>query len=48
MVLGCAELAAHSKGFVSASNQFEKFFQIQPGIYKGWLVFLATNLLPGA
>ncbi len=48
MVLGCTELAAHSKGVVFASNHFEKFFQVLPGMYKGWLVILASNLLAGA
>ena len=48
MVLGRTELAAHLKGVVFASNYFEKFFQVRPGMYKCWLVFLATNLLAGA
>ena len=48
MVLGCAELAAHSKGVVFASSYFEKFFQVWPGMYKCWLVFQVTDLLAGA
>ena len=48
VVLGCMEFAAHSKGVVFASNHFGKFFQVRPRMYKGWLVFLATNPLAGA
>jgi len=44
----CAELATHSKEVVFWSNHFEKFFQVWPGMYKSWLVFLATSLLTGA